>query len=119
MLHLNSIICNLENTLILTETMDTALIEPTATAAHLNGVLADAERVPQLDGLVARARHDLPVVSGERDAEDVARVPDEAARRLRRLQVPQPQRVVPRAGQRKVAVRRHDDVGHEVAVAAH
>lgn len=46
---------------------------------HLDGVFADTQSVPQLDGLVPRARYDLAVISREGDAQDVLGVPDKAA----------------------------------------
>ena len=50
-----------------------------AQQAYLDGVLADTQGVPQLDGLVPRARHDLAVVGREGHAEDVLGVSHEAA----------------------------------------
>ena len=46
---------------------------------YLDGVLADTQGVPQLDGLVARTRHNLPVISGEGNAEHILGVADKAA----------------------------------------
>lgn len=48
-------------------------------AAHLNGVLANAESVPQLDGLVPRARHDLAVISREGHAQNILGVSNKLA----------------------------------------
>lgn len=45
---------------------------------YLDGVLADAQGVPQLHRLVARTGHDLPVVSGEGDTQHILGVADEA-----------------------------------------
>ena len=83
----------------------------------LDGVLALAERVPQLDGLVAGARHDLPIVDGKRHAEHVLGVADEAPRGGTGVQVPQAQRAVPRPRQRELAVGRDHHILHEVRVA--
>lgn len=44
---------------------------PVGVALVLDGVLALGERVPQLDGLVSGAGHDLTVVDGEGDRQDV------------------------------------------------
>lgn len=49
--------------------------------ADLNGVLAHSQGVPQLDGFIPGARHDLTVISGESNAQDVFGVTDEAAGR--------------------------------------
>ena len=53
--------------------------DPLGVAVLLDGVLALTERVPQLDRLVARARHDLAVVSREGNREHVVVVVDKAA----------------------------------------
>ena len=60
-----------------------------------DGELAIAQSVPQLDGAIARAGDDLTVVGGEGDGEDVVGVPDEAARRHTRCELPQAQGFVP------------------------
>merc|ERR1712023_504995 len=68
-------------------------------ALGLDGVLALAQGVPQLDGLVAGARHDLTVVSAEGDREDILVVADEAAGGETSVEVPQTEGAVPGAGQ--------------------
>ena len=73
--------------------------------------------VPELDRPVARARDDLPVVSREADGEDIGGVADEAAGRVASVEVPQAERVVPRGGERELAVGGDDDVRDEVVVA--
>mmetsp|Transcript_23811 Transcript_23811/g.62322 ORF Transcript_23811/g.62322 Transcript_23811/m.62322 type:complete len:200 (+) Transcript_23811:724-1323(+) len=91
---------------------------PVGVAVLGDCVLALAERVPQLDRAVAGARDDLAVVGREGHREDVFGVPVErVAHRLPRLEVPQPQRVVPRARESKLTVRRDHDVRHKVRVA--
>jgi len=85
-------------------------------SVFLDGVLANSESVPQLDGAVPRARDDLPVVSGESDAEDVFGVADESSRRRSHRQVPQTKSGIPRAGQSELSVRGQNDVRHEVTV---
>lgn len=52
---------------------------PLSVALVGDGELAVSERVPELDGPVARARNDLSVVGGEGDGEDVVGVADETA----------------------------------------
>ena len=81
-------------------------------------VLALADGVPELDRLIARARDDLPVVDREGHRQHVLGVPQEAARRRARGQVPEPQRAVPGARERELAVGGDDDVLHKVRVAA-
>lgn len=57
--------------------------------------LALAERVPQLDGAVARAGNNLPVVGRERDGQDIRGVADKAAGGQTSVEVPQAQGLVP------------------------
>merc|ERR1711994_270717 len=90
--------------------------DPVVVGVLLDGVLALGKGVPQLDGPVAGARHDLPVVGGEGHAEDLLGVALEAASAVAGAQVPQPQGVIPRAGQSEVTVGGQDDVGDEVPV---
>mmetsp|Transcript_28662 Transcript_28662/g.34818 ORF Transcript_28662/g.34818 Transcript_28662/m.34818 type:complete len:265 (+) Transcript_28662:31-825(+) len=61
----------------------------------LNGVLALAEGVPQLDGLITRSRHDLTVVHGESDGQDILGVTDEATGGGTSAQVPQTKGTIP------------------------
>ena len=60
-----------------------------------DGVLAVTERVPQLDGAVARAGHDLAVVGGEGDGQNVIGVADEAAGGDTGGQLPETKSLVP------------------------
>ncbi len=84
----------------------------------LNRELALANRVPQLDGVVARARHDLAVVGRKGDREAVLLVAHELLGRLARRNVPQAERRVPRCGQAVLAVLGESNVRHEVRVPA-
>jgi len=68
---------------------------PIVVGILLDGVLALGEGVPQLDGPVPGSRHDLPVVSGEGDAEDLFGVALEPAGGVASAQVPEPQGVIP------------------------
>ena len=89
-------------------------------AVLLDGVLALAEGVPQLDRLVARARDDLAVVGREGDREHVLLVlvrAGEAAGRHAGVEVPQAERAVPRAREGELAVRRDRHVLNVVRVA--
>ena len=45
----------------------------------LDGVLAHSQGVPQLDGLVAGSRHDLPVVGREGNGEHILGVADKTS----------------------------------------
>lgn len=89
-----------------------------ALAIGLDGVLALAQGVPELDGLVAGAGDDLTVVSGECHGEDILVVTDEAAGGQTSVQVPEAEGAIPRAGQCELAVGGDHHVLDEVAVAA-
>ena len=82
--------------------------DPLGVALVGDGVLAVAERVPELDGPVARAGDDLAVVGGERDGEDVVGVADKAAGGHTGGELPQAQGLVPRRGEGVGAVRGDD-----------
>lgn len=86
-------------------------------AILLDIVLALAEGVPELDGLVTRARDDLPVVGAEADGEDIGGVADEAAGGGTGVQVPETESVVPGSGESELAVRGDNNVRDEVVVA--
>ena len=81
---------------------------PLSMALIRNGVLAVAERVPELDGPVARSRDDLPVVGREGDRKNIALVADEPPRRGTRRQLPEAERLVPGGRQGVSSVRRDD-----------
>ena len=83
-----------------------------------DGVLALAEGVPKLDGLVATAADDLAVVDAESHAEHVLGVSDEPPGGAAGVDLPQAQSAVPRSGERELPVGRDDDVADEVGVAA-
>ena len=74
----------------------------------LDVVLALAKGVPELDGLVTRARDDLPVVGGEADGKNVVVVADEAAGGLAGGKLPEAEGLVPGGGEGVGAVRRDD-----------
>jgi hypothetical protein len=73
-----------------------------------DGVLAVAKGVPQLDGSVAGAGHDLPVVCREGNGEDVVGVADKAPRGGASRQLPETQRLIPGRREGVRAVRRND-----------
>ena len=89
---------------------------PLSVAILLDIVLAFSKGVPELDCPVTRARNNLSVVSAEADRKDVGRVADEAARRETSVKVPEAEGVVPRGGERELAVGGDDDVRDEVVV---
>jgi hypothetical protein len=73
-----------------------------------DGELAVAERVPQLDGPVARAGDDLAVIGGEGDGEHVVGVADEAAGGGTGGELPEAQRLIPGRGEGVGTVRGDD-----------
>ena len=83
----------------------------------LNGVLALAEGVPELNRLVAGGGDDLAVIDGEGDGEDVLGVADEAAGGGAGSEVPEAELAVPGAGEGELAIGGEDDVLDEVRVA--
>ena len=84
----------------------------------LDGVLALGQGVPQLDGLVSGSGHDLPVVGGEGDGEDVLGVAEESSRGVAGVQVPQPEGVIPGATEGELAVTGDDNVLDVVGVSS-
>ncbi len=93
--------------------------DPLGVAVLGDGVLALAQGVPQLDGLVAGAGDNLAVVRREGDGEDVLGVSSEAAGGHAAVQVPEAQGGVPGGRQGELAVRGQHNVLDEVGVAAH
>ena len=83
----------------------------------LDGVLALAEGVPELDGSVAGGGDDLAVVDGEGDGEDVLGVANEAAGGDAGVEVPEAELGVPGAGEGELAVGGEDHILDEVGVA--
>mmetsp|Transcript_7944 Transcript_7944/g.20778 ORF Transcript_7944/g.20778 Transcript_7944/m.20778 type:complete len:342 (+) Transcript_7944:66-1091(+) len=93
---------------------------PLGVAILLDRVLALAERVPQLDRLVACTRDDLAVVSREGHGEHILLVLVVARKPTRGgagVEVPKAERAVPRARERKLTVRGDGHVLHIVRVA--
>lgn len=72
--------------------------------AVLNGVLALAESVPQLDRPVTRGRDDLAIVDREGDGENILRMSDESTGGDSGGEVPEAELAVPGAGERELAV---------------
>ena len=60
---------------------------------------AITESIPQLDGLVSGPGNDLAVVGGERNREDIVRVPDEPSRRGSGREFPETEGFVPGGGE--------------------
>ncbi len=79
-------------------------------------VLALAECVPQLDGLVSATRDNLSVVGREGDGKDIGSVPNEAAGSCASVEVPETESFVPRCGEGELTVGGDDDVRNEVVV---
>mmetsp|Transcript_4219 Transcript_4219/g.7394 ORF Transcript_4219/g.7394 Transcript_4219/m.7394 type:complete len:324 (+) Transcript_4219:19-990(+) len=82
-----------------------------------DGVLALAEGVPELDGLVATARNDLTVVGREGYRENILLVSNKAAGGSSGVEVPQAEGGVPRARESKLAIRGDNNILNKVVVA--
>ena len=89
---------------------------PLSVAILLDIVLAFSKGVPELDCPVTRARDNLSVVSAEADGKDIRGVADETAGSETGVEVPEAEGVVPRGGERELAVGGDDDVRDEVVV---
>lgn len=83
----------------------------------LNVVLALAKGVPELDCPVARTGNDLPVIRAKANGQHIGGMANKAARGNTCVEVPKAEGVVPGGRECELAVRRDDNVGHEVIVA--
>ena len=81
-----------------------------------DSVLAVTESVPELDSPVARSRHDLPVVCGEGNRENVVGVANETAGGDTGGELPEAEGLVPGRGQSVGAVGGDHTVGDNVGV---
>jgi len=79
-------------------------------------VLALSKSIPELDGLVARTRDDLTVVSRESNREDISLMSDESASGESSVEIPETEGTVPRARKGELTVTANDDVLDEVVV---
>jgi len=84
----------------------------------LNSILTLPQGIPQLDGLVPRAGHNLPVVNRECNTENILGVSYKAPGCRTCVQIPQSQGSIPRAGERKLSIRRDDHILDKVRVAS-
>ena len=82
----------------------------------LDGVLALGKSIPEFDGFVTGARHDLPIVGGKGHAHDVLGVILKATSGLAGRQVPKTKGFVPGTRKREVAVRGEHHIGDEVTM---
>mmetsp|Transcript_21520 Transcript_21520/g.62683 ORF Transcript_21520/g.62683 Transcript_21520/m.62683 type:complete len:247 (-) Transcript_21520:16-756(-) len=86
--------------------------------ALVNGELAFAEGVPELDGLVPGPGDDLPVVRRERHGQHILLMANKALGGHAGNELPEAQGAVPGAGEGELGVGGEHDAGHEVGVAA-
>lgn len=70
--------------------------DPVGVSLIGDGELAVTEGVPELDGSVTGARHDLPVVGGEGDGENIVGVAYESASGGSGGKLPETESLVPR-----------------------
>ena len=85
-------------------------------ALFLDGVLANTQSIPQLDGAITGGGDDLTVVSGEGDGENVLGVANEATSGVARCQIPQTKSSVPGTGQTELTIGGDDDIRDKVRV---
>jgi hypothetical protein len=90
---------------------------PVGVGVLLDGELALADGVPDLEVSVDAAAGNLSVVGGEGDGEDVSRVANESLNGLSLSEVPESQGAVPGGSQAISAVLRESQIAHKVAVA--
>jgi len=84
----------------------------------LDGVLALSQGVPQLDCLISGTTHDLSVVGGEGNGENILGVSEESSGGVTGVQVPQPKGVIPRTTESELAVTGDDNVLNVVGVSS-
>ena len=89
---------------------------PVVVIVLLNGVLALAQGVPELDGLVTSGRDDLSVVSREANREHIALVGEERSNRLSLVEIPQSQSLVPRTRQGISTIGRKNNIRNSTVV---
>jgi len=82
----------------------------------LDSVLTLSQRIPQLDGFVPRARHDLSVIDRECNAENILGMSYETPSGRTCVQIPQSQGSVPGSRQRKLTIGRDDNVLDKVCM---
>mmetsp|Transcript_11114 Transcript_11114/g.15943 ORF Transcript_11114/g.15943 Transcript_11114/m.15943 type:complete len:361 (+) Transcript_11114:135-1217(+) len=90
---------------------------PFFVAIFLDGVFALSKSVPQVDGTVTGAGHNLTVVRRECNGENVLGVANEAAGGGAGVEVPQTESAIARARQSKLTIGRDGDVLDGVGVA--
>jgi len=83
-----------------------------------DGELQYAQSVPEVDGLIARSRDNLTVVSGEGNREHILGVTNEAAGGLTGLEIPETELTIPRSGEGEHTIRRESDVSDKVTVSS-
>jgi hypothetical protein len=89
---------------------------PFTVAVFGDVVLAFTKSVPQLDGLVTRARNDLTVIGRERDRENIVGVANETTGGGSVVEIPKTESVIPRGGQGELTVRRDCEIFYKVRV---
>jgi len=87
---------------------------PFFVAIFLDGVFALTEGVPQVDSSIARTGHDLTVVSGEGNGEDILGVANEAAGSGTAVEVPETESTIARTGEGELTIGRDGDILDEV-----
>jgi len=95
---------------------ETNTADPLAVTLVFDGVLALTEGVPKTDGLIARSRDDLSVVSGESNAQNILGVSNESLGGGSRVEVPETEGVIPRSRESELSIGGDDNILDEVGV---
>jgi len=89
---------------------------PFFVAIFLDGIFALTESVPQVDGSIARTRHDLTVISREGNRKDILGVSNEAASGSTTVEVPETKSTIARTRQSELTVGGDGNILNEVRV---
>jgi len=95
---------------------ETNAAHPFGVTLILDGVLALTESIPKADGLVARTRNNLSVVSREGNAENILGVTNESLGGGSRVKVPQAKSMIPRSREGELAIRGDNNILNKVRV---
>jgi len=91
--------------------------DPIAMPFLSNGELAVTESIPELDGSISRSGDNLSVIGGERDGENIVRVPNKSSGGGTGSKLPEAESFVPGGRESIGAVRGDDAVRDDVRVA--
>jgi hypothetical protein len=96
---------------------NSGLHTPFLVTVILNIVFAFSKGIPELDGFITGARHDLSVIGTKADRKYIGGVTDKLAGGCTGVKIPQAQSVIPRRRQSELSVRRDHNIGNKVVMA--